>query len=292
MIRKWRNYLGIAALAVMVAAAFKSADAGGYLEVAPGVKLYYEDAGEGSAVVVVPGWTMTVRYFDRQLAHYKNSKETRFIVYDPRAHGRSAKTLEGANYLQHAQDLKRFVDGLGLKDVVLGGWSWGGVTLYNYLSLFGTENLRGVVLIDQTPRPLPTGEGSWTDGGADVAKGFFDAMVADRTATAADFIPWMFTNPISEGEAGWMLAETMMTPDIVATQLLYDGWMVDHVETVKALDVPQLHFVREENAAAAKTFLLENSPTAEMVTLGGHGMFYDHADAFNAALDAFLGRIE
>lgn len=286
------KYMGIAVFALAVTAAFKSANAGGYVEVDPGVKLYYEEAGAGKTVVMVPGWTMTVRFFDRQLAHHSGSEKSRFIVYDPRAHGRSSKTLEGTNYLQHAQDLERFIDSLGLEDVVLAGWSWGGVTVYNYLALFGSENLKGVVLIDQTPKPLPAGEGSWTDGGADVAKGFFNAMVADRTATAADFIPWMFTNPISDDEASWMLAETMMTPDIVATQLLYDGWMADHVETVKSLALPQLYFVREENEAAARTFLSENSPNAEIVALGGHGMFYDHADAFNAALDAFLDKME
>lgn len=256
------------------------------------VEIYYEEAGSGQPVVFVPGWTMTSRYFQRQLAHYAGSKSTRFIVFDPRAHGRSTKTLEGVNYIQHAKDLKQFIEELGLKDVVIGGWSWGGITVYTYLSLFGTDNIKGVVTMDQTPRPLPAGEGSWTDGGADAVKGFFDAMVSDRKATVTDFIPWMFTNPITEKEKQWMLAETMMTPDIVATQLLYDGWMFDHNQTVKKTNIPQLYFVREENGAPAKAFLSKSSPNADIVVMGGHGMFYDHAQAFNKALDVFLDKLK
>lgn len=282
-------------LALMTNLGFgRAALAGDYVTVdkAGKVDLYYEDVGQGRAVVFVPGWTMTTRYFDRQLEHFEISENTHFIVFDPRAHGRSTKTLEGVNYVQHAHDLKQLIDELGLKDVVLGGWSWGGITVYTYLSLFGTDNISGVVLLDQTPRPMTSGDGSWADGGIDVVKGFFDAMVADRKATVAEFIPWMYTKPITEDEAEWMLAETMMTPDIVATQLLYDGWMFDHTETIKKLDVPQLHFVREENGEAAKAFLTNNSPDADLEILGGHGMFYDHAPAFNEALDAFLAKLD
>ena len=146
--------------------------------------------------------------------------------------------------------------------------------------------------MDQTPKPLPSGEGSWTDGGVDVVKGFFDAMVTDRKATVKDFIPWMFTTPITEDEAQWMLAETMMTPDIVATQLLYDGWMFDHTETVKSTNIPQLYFVREENGEVAEALLGKISPNADIAVIGGHGMFYDHAPAFNTALDGFLAKLK
>ena len=32
---------------------------GAYLEVASGVDIYYEDEGEGPALVLIPGWTFT-----------------------------------------------------------------------------------------------------------------------------------------------------------------------------------------------------------------------------------------
>jgi pimeloyl-ACP methyl ester carboxylesterase len=128
-------------------------------------------------VVIVPGWTMTIRYFARQLEHYADSEQVQLIVYDPRAHGRSSKTLEGADYARHARDLRQFIDALELKDVVLAGWSWGGITVYAYLDAFGTENISAAVLIDQTPTPLATGSSPWVDGDRAAVKGFFDAFV-------------------------------------------------------------------------------------------------------------------
>lgn len=267
-----------------------SARAGQYvtLDGQSGVKLYYEEAGSGDPVVFVPGWTMTSRYFERQLAYFSGSKSTRFIVFDPRAQGRSTKTMDGANYVQHARDLKAFIDRLGLKHVVLGGWSWGMDTVYAYLAMYGTDNIRAVVDIDQTPNPLASGDGAWTDGDVTEVKAFFDTLAKDRKAATEAFLPTMFTTPVPPDGLRWMESEVMMTPDIVAQLLYYDGWMFDHTATVKALKVPQLYVVSEAKADAARAFLARNSPGAELTPLGAHAMFYDHAPAFNARLAKFL----
>lgn len=269
-----------------------SAQAGKYvtLDGSSGVKLYYEESGAGDPVVFVPGWIMTVRYFDRQLEYFSGSKSTRFIVFDPRAQGRSSQTLDGANYVQHARDLKMFIDELGLKNVVLGGWSWGMDTVYAYISMYGTDNIRAVVNIDQTPNPLASGEGAWKDGDLTAVKTFFDAFAKDRVATTQAFLPTMFTKPVSRDELRWMESETMMTADVVAGLLFYDGWMFDNTKIVSDLKLPQLYFVNELNAEAAKTFLARNRPDAELMALGGHAMFYDHAPAFNERLASFLAK--
>ncbi len=269
-----------------------SAHAGRYVTIDPKnkVRLYYEESGSGYPVVFVPGWTMTSRYFRRQVAYFKGSKSTRFIVFDPRAHGRSSKTLEGANYVQHARDLKLFMDKLGLKHVVLGGWSWGMDTVYAYISMYGADNIRAVVDIDQTPNPLASGDGAWTDGNLTSVKQFFDDFAKDRTATTRGFLPTMFSKSPSPKELRWMKSEVMMTPEIVADLLYYDGWMFDSTELVKKLKVPQLYFVSEGNAKAARAFLSRNCPDAEFVPMGEHAMFYDHAPVFNERLAGFLAK--
>ncbi|MFT3723348.1 MAG: alpha/beta hydrolase [Hyphomonadaceae bacterium] len=255
-----------------------------------GVQLYFEEAGSGDPVVFVPGWIMTSRYFDRQLKYFSGSKSTRFIVFDPRAQGRSSKTLDGANYVQHAHDLKKFIDQLGLKHVVLGGWSWGMDTVYAYLSIYGSDNIRAVVNIDQTPNPLASGEGAWTDGDITGVKTFFDAFSRDRVGTTEAFMPTFFTKPVSREELRSLTAETMMTPDIVAGLLYYDGWMFDSTKLVSQLKIPQLYYVNEANSGAAKSYIAKHCPQAELMALGGHAMFYDHAQAFNDRLKTFLAK--
>ena len=268
------------------------ARAGQYATIDPKTKirLYYEESGGGDPVVFVPGWTMTSRYFSRQVQYFKGSKSTRFIVFDPRAQGRSSKTFEGANYAQHARDLKAFIDKLGLKHVVLGGWSNGMDTVYAYLATYGTDNIRAVVDVDQTPNPLASGEGAWTDGDVPSAKAFLDAFAKDRDATTRGFLPTMFATPVSPAELRWMRSEVMMTPDIVAQLLYYDSWMSNYAETVNKIKVPQLYFVSRGKVAAATAFLSRNAPDAEVVRLGEHAMFYDQAPAFNARLASFLAK--
>ena len=146
--------------------------------------------------------------------------------------------------------------------------------------------------MDQTPRPLPLGEGSWTDGSGADAQGFYRSFVTDRIGAVKEFIPWMFTKGVSPADAAWMLEDSMLTPTPVASLLLYDGWMVDHRETIQGIKIPQLHVVRADQQTTADAYLKDHVPHAERTFLGGHGNFYDHADVFNAKIDAFLSGIK
>lgn len=289
----WSTWLAVIVVCWSISTTSAQARTGGYVTVddESKVQLYYEESGSGEPVLFVPGWIMTSRYFERQLDYFENSQTTRFITYDPRAQGRSSKTLDGANYRQHARDLKAFIDKMELKNVVLGGWSWGMVTVYAYLDLYGADNIKAIVNIDQTPYPLNSADGAWRDGDVSAMKGFFDAFAADRTGTTKAFLPMMFTQGLAPDELRWMEAETMLTPDIVAQLLYYDGWMFDHSKTARSLSVPQLYYVSQANAEAAKTFLKQSGQNSDVIALGGHAMFYDHATVFDEALTKFLARL-
>src|SRR6478609_2915542 len=104
---------------------------GNYVRVSPELELYYEEAGTGRPLIFIPGWTGTNEFFiPYQISHF--SKKYRAITYDPRSQGRSSKTLEGNNYLQHGRDLRAFADALKLKDAVVVGWSNGCADAYGY----------------------------------------------------------------------------------------------------------------------------------------------------------------
>jgi pimeloyl-ACP methyl ester carboxylesterase len=53
-----------------------------------------------------------------------------------------------------AEDLHELIQGLGLTDVTLLGWSMGAGTALTYVRLFGCENLKRIILCDMTPRQL------------------------------------------------------------------------------------------------------------------------------------------
>ncbi len=278
----------------MVLAGTPDLRAGEYVTVpgAEAVHLHYEQAGSGRPVVVVPGWTMTTRFFEGQLAGFAGSADLRLVVVDPRAQGRSSKVAEGASYTRHAQDLRAVIEALELDRPVLVGWSWGAMAAYAYVEQFGQDSISGLVLIDNPPKPLTeTDPPGWTDGDRAAVRGFADAVVADQLGTARDFIPWMFTRDLTPEEHAWMLSETMLTPAPVAAQLLYDGWMGDHRETLAGLGIPVLHVVRAENEAVARALLAGIHPASEVAAFGGHAMFHEFPERFNALLAEFVARL-
>src|SRR5262245_13386749 len=89
--------------------------AGQYVTINDDVDLYYEEAGEGAPLVLVPGWTASAVVFEHQFDHF--SKSHHVVVYDPRSQGLSTRTLEHNNYAQHGRDLATLIDKLGLKHV-------------------------------------------------------------------------------------------------------------------------------------------------------------------------------
>ena len=132
------------------------------LQQAPGVELHILEKGEGKPLVFIPGLTFSGEIFKNQLEYF--SSEYRVIAIDPRGQGYSAKTVDGNDYLTHGRDVAGLIDALGLKDIVLIGWSTGNLDTWSYVQQFGKDKLRGVVTIDMSPLPLSPDPKWWTEG--------------------------------------------------------------------------------------------------------------------------------
>ena len=86
-----------------------------YVTLGDDLTIHHQASGEGEiAVIFVPGWTMTTRVFERQLAHLAGSERFKALTYDPRGQGLSSKTTEGHHYEQHGRDLHNLIERLGL----------------------------------------------------------------------------------------------------------------------------------------------------------------------------------
>jgi pimeloyl-ACP methyl ester carboxylesterase len=273
---------------------WNSALAGQYVRVSPDLELYHREAGSGTPLILIPGWTTTEEFFaPHQISHF--SKHYRVLAYDPRSHGRSSKTLEGHTYLQHSQDLRAFMEALKLTNPIVVGWSWGCHVVYGYFRLYGTDNISAFVCIDQTPRSISVQQGDWAEfGDASEVGGFINDVAYDRRAFMREFIPTMMQRRMTRDEIAWALDQTQKTPNYVAVLLGADGAFADYTEEAKKIDgkIPVLNVVSQAHAAAAKAWLAKNAPHSETVVLGNHMMFREYPDKFNAALDAFFAKLE
>ena len=117
-----------------------------YFLTSDSVRLRYLVAGEGEALVFIPGWTMTAEIWELQIEYF--SKTNTVIALDPRGQGKSDQATEGLYFEREARDVKELVDHLNLPSYYLVGWSWAGIMLYYYPKLFNNPSLKGIVTVD------------------------------------------------------------------------------------------------------------------------------------------------
>jgi len=258
--------------------------------------IHYEQSGNGDIpIIFIPGWTMSTDVFVHQLAHFKDSTKFRAISYDPRGQGRSSKPVEGHTYQQHGRDLAALMDKLGLDNVILAGWSYGVTEQLAYLNQFGSDKLRGMVLIDSGPDVTGASYDEWVwylnDDSNGYSRWFTEGIIEDRQSVITEFAKWMLEDPSPENVA-WVENIAYMTSGTVASVLNATGFYLDYSEDLVKLEgkVPLLYVTREEWKEAAEPWIKANTPSAQSEYLGKHLMFWERHEEFNAILDSYLSQ--
>lgn len=114
--------------------------------------IYYEVKGEGLPIVFIHGFTEDHNSF--RIQQRALSKKYKVITYDLRGHGVSDRVDYGLSIERFALDLRELIDYLKLEKVVLVGWSMGASIIFEYINLFGLENIYKLCIIDKSPRTI------------------------------------------------------------------------------------------------------------------------------------------
>lgn len=251
------------------------------------ITLYYEDVGSGNPIIFIPGWTMTSKFFKKQQSYFKDNY--RVIAYDPRGQGKSSKTSNGNTYVTHADDLDGIIKAMGLKDVVLVGWSSGCATMYEYVKRYGTENLSHLVFIDEPPKWIGNVEEEWVYGTFEDYRGSLKSLIGGYDAYLDGIVDWMLVEDFEDDEKEWMLNQMKMTPKDVAISLYIDGLTSDYNDVFHKLnEVPMLFMVRESWYPQVKEWLKINAAGAKIEAIQSHAAFWEYSDSFNAMLESFV----
>jgi pimeloyl-ACP methyl ester carboxylesterase len=114
-----------------------------------GLKLYYEDEGQGTPILALAGLTRNSRDFDFVAPHLG---DTRLIRMDYRGRGHSDHDPDFSHYniIHEARDAVELLDHLGLDKVVILGTSRGGLIAMVMAQMF-RDRLRGVIFNDIGP---------------------------------------------------------------------------------------------------------------------------------------------
>ncbi len=264
----------------------------GWVVCPDGARIYVETAGSGIPILLVHGWTMSGRFWLHQMTGL--SDRCQVVTMDLRAHGNSAKTLEGHSMVCYSEDVQAVITALNLKNVVLAGWSLAGPVVLEYWRRFGGEKLSGLALVEMTPFPFSPEK--WN---THALKGYdFDGMHAsfravqeDRTGFGGRFVHNMFKKGKAPSEAhNWMLQEHLKTPTSAAVAVYSDYVMGDYTEVLKGVSIPSLAIFGNSNhlcfGAETGRYVADQIPECRLEILddSGHLPFYEQPEEFNNIL--------
>ncbi|MCY4477842.1 MAG: alpha/beta hydrolase [Gammaproteobacteria bacterium] len=262
----------------------------GFVQLSDELSIHYVAQGHGRPLIFIPGWTMTVEAFGRNIGPL--SERFQAIAYDPRSQGRSSRVECGNHYTQHGQDLADFIRELGLSDVVLLGWSTGAFAAYAYFEQFGCANVSAFVSIDMPPRPIKDDEADWgIDSRENVRRMQASVTAPDHSALVRMMASHgFFMQPADESFVDAIVSRSLNTAPHIAALLLGDGNLCDYSQIARdvASQLPVLQIVNERASASATKWIEANTPTAELIPLGAHMMFWEYPEKFNGAVSRFL----
>ena len=255
----------------------------GFIKTSDGVRIHYVEAGEGRAIVFIPGWMMPGWIWQKQIDAL--STKYRVIAVDPRSQGESDKPNYGHLPETRARDYKELVDQLGLKQPVLIGWSMGCGELLSYVEQFGDDGISGLVLVDGL---IPAKQNSEQ---VSILSQWTNQLQQDRQKEADVFVRAMYKKPQPEDYILEVKQATLEVPTDTAVALIYN--MISDTDFSNAfarINRPML-FAYEPALQPNADFLkakLGDRIQLERFDGDGHALFVDDPVKFNIVIDKFV----
>jgi len=153
---------------------------------------------------------------DRQKQIDEFSKKYHVVAVDPRSQGEMTSNIRPPPETR-ARDYKELVDHLNLKQPVLVGWSMACGELVKYAELFGTDNVRGFVLVDGLLSDKPNAEVSA------MLSGWMNQLQQDRRKQTDSFVRNMFKKAQSEEYLKRLIDVSMQVPGRHCGRTYYNG---------------------------------------------------------------------
>jgi non-heme chloroperoxidase len=117
-----------------------------------GVKLHVREWGKADApsILFIHGWSQNHLCWHRQYES-ELAGAFRLVAFDLRGHGMSQAPEAAENYTQAqawADDIAAIIAQLGLRHLVLVGWSYGGFVICDYVRAYGQAHMAGINFVD------------------------------------------------------------------------------------------------------------------------------------------------
>jgi pimeloyl-ACP methyl ester carboxylesterase len=266
------------------------------------IDLYYEDHGTGQPVVLIHGWPLSGRSWEKQVPVLIGAGY-RVITYDRRGFGDSSKPISGYDYDTFAADLQKLLEKLKLRDTILVGFSMGGGEVARYLGTHGSDSVSAAVFISSVPPFLLKTPDNSAGVDGSIFEGIKQAIASDRLAFLSQFLSNFYNVDLLKGQRisdevvrqNWNIAANASpqgTLDCVS------AWTTDFRKDLACIDVPTLVIHGDADrilplgATGRRTHEAVQASRLVVLEGGPHGITWTHAEQVNRELLQFLQMVK
>ena len=262
-----------------------------------GTRLNYVESGDPTArpVVLIAGFKASASSWRYQVKPLTRAGY-RVIAFDRRGHGTSEIGPDDGHTMErHGADIGELIAQLGLDDATVVGQSMGGNAIWAHLGSEGSQGIRDIVIVDQTPKMLNSDD--WAFGYYD-----YDASNVDTMFAAGIPDPGRFP---AKSKGLVRIARVLAAMELpkggkpsftdAELALLNDHAKRDWRPVIAAADVPAFFIAGAESEAwpsahAAASAALNPLADSTVIERDGHATNIEQPQKFNEALLGFLGR--
>ena len=262
------------------------------------IELYYEDHGSGPPVVLIHGYPLSGRAWDKQVPVLLDMG-CRVIIYDRRGFGKSSQPTTGYDYDTFAADLNALMEKLDLREAVIVGHSMGTGEVTRYLGNHGSARVAKGVLVSPIPPFLLQTDNNPEGLPGSLFEGFIQSAKADTPAWMKGFLDNFYNidklgGTLVSDQAYQASLNLAITASATAAVACIPTWETDFRGDLPKIDIPML--VIQGDADRILPFdktgkrlpgLIKN---VQLVVIEGgpHAIAWTHADQVNRALYQFL----
>ena len=263
------------------------------------INLHYDDYGTGRPVVLIHGWPLSSRSWEKQVNALIDTGH-RVIAYDRRGFGESSRPWSGYEYDTLAKDLHAVVTKLDLRDAALVGFSMGGGEVARYIGTYGTDRVSSATFISAVP-PYLLKAGDNPEG-VDISAfdGIRAGLTNDRLSFLSKFLADFYNVDTFKGkrvsdEAVWFSWSIAAEASPRATIELVAAWGTDFRRDLAKVNVPTLVIHGDADrivplqASGKRTNEIVKGSRLVVVEGAPHGVNWTHAEEVNRTLVEFFG---
>lgn len=265
-----------------------------FIEVEPNVNLHITDYGQGKPVVLIHGWPLSDEMFEYQYKELVNNG-FRAIGITLRGYGKSDKPYGSYSYDQHAADIKKVLEILGLEDVSLVGFSMGGAICVHYMSVYDGARIEKLILAGAAA-PIWTKRDNYPYGHSiNEVNNLIELCNKNRPMLLEEFSKIFASeeDSLPEGIENWLYDINLSASGYATEQGLIALRDSDLRPALEKIEVPTA-IIHGKNDKVCPFDLAEQMhkgiKDSELIPCekSGHALFYEQREDFNEELIKFI----